>query len=49
VDGLLRGAARVEGTLRGSAGVGRLFEFALDKHRGAALLFEGQAVHLAIL
>ena len=49
VDGLLRGAARVEGTLRGSAGVGRLFEFALDKHRGAALLFEGQAVHLAVL
>jgi hypothetical protein len=49
VDGLLRGAARVEGTLRGSAGVGRLFEFALDKHRGAALLFEGRAVHLAIL
>ena len=49
LDGLLRGAARVEGTLRGSAGVGRLFEFALDKHRGAALLFDGRAVHLAIL
>lgn len=49
VDGLLRGAAHVEGTLRGNAGVGRLFEFALDKHRGVALLFEGQAVHLAIL
>lgn len=49
VDGLLRGAARVEGTLRGSLGVGWLFEFALDKHRGAALLFEGQAVHMAVL
>lgn len=49
VDGLLRGAARVEGTLRGSVGVGRLFEFALDKHRGAALLFDGQALHVAIL
>jgi hypothetical protein len=49
VDGLLRGAARVEGSLRASAGVGRLFEFAIDKHRGAALLFESQAVHLAIL
>jgi hypothetical protein len=49
VDGLLRGAARIEGTLRGSAGVGRLFEFALDKHRGTALIFEGRAVHLAIL
>jgi hypothetical protein len=49
VDAMLRAAERVEGTLRGSPGVGRLFEFALDKHRGAALLFEGQAVHLAIL
>jgi hypothetical protein len=49
VEGLLRGAARVEGTLRGSVGVGRVFEFALDKHRGAALLFEGQAMHVAIL
>jgi hypothetical protein len=48
-EGLLRGAARVEGTWRGNAGVGRLFEFALDKSRGAALLFEGQAIHLAIL
>jgi hypothetical protein len=49
VEGLLRGAARVEGTLRSSAGAGRLFEFALDKSRGVALLFEGQTIHLAIL
>jgi hypothetical protein len=49
VEGLLRGAARVEGTLRRSAGAGRLFEFALDKSHGVALLFEGQTIHLAIL
>jgi len=49
VEGLLRGAARVEGTLRGNAGAGRLFEFALDKSHGAALLFAGQTIHLAIL
>ena len=49
VEGLLRGAARVEGTLRGNAGAGRLFEFGLDKNRGAALVFEGQLIHLAIL
>jgi hypothetical protein len=49
VDGLLRGAARAEGTLRTSAGTGRLFEFTIDKHPGAALLVEGQALHVAIL
>ena len=48
-DGLLRAAARVAGGLRGSVGVGRLFEFTLDGRRGAALLFEGQAIHVAIL
>jgi hypothetical protein len=48
-DGLLRAAARVDGGTRGSVGVGRLFEFALDGRRGAALLFEGQAIHVAIL
>jgi len=49
VDGLLRGAARAVGTIRASAGAGRLFEFAIDNRRGAALLVEGQALHLAIL
>jgi hypothetical protein len=48
-DGLLRAAARVEGGVRGSVGVGRLFEFTLDGRRGAALLFEGRAIHVAIL
>jgi hypothetical protein len=48
-DGLLRAAARVEGHARGSVGAGRLFEFTLDARRGAALLFEGQAIHVAIL
>lgn len=49
VEGLLRQAARVEGGLRANAGAGRLFEFTLDGRRGAALLFEGRAIHLAIL
>lgn len=49
LDGLLRGAARAVGTLRGSVGAGRLFEFGIDNHRGAALVVEGQVLHLAIL
>jgi hypothetical protein len=48
-DGLLRAAARVEGSVRGSVGAGGLFEFTLDGRRGAALLFEGRAIHVAIL
>ncbi len=49
LEGLLRGAGRVEGSLRENAGAGRLFEFTLDKNRGAALVFESQTIHLAIL
>jgi hypothetical protein len=49
LEALLRGAARVAGSLRGNAGVGQLFEFAIDKRRGAALLWEGQALHVAIV
>ncbi len=49
VEGLLAAAARTEGTLRGNAGVGQLFEFRLDQAQGAALTFEGRAVHTAIL
>jgi hypothetical protein len=49
VQALLRGAARVEGALRGNAGVGQLFEFGVERSRGAALLFEAAVVHLAIL
>lgn len=48
-EGLLRAAARVEGSLRDSVGAGRLFDFTLDGRRGAALLFEGRAIHAAIL
>jgi hypothetical protein len=49
VETLLRDAGRVEGSLRGNAGVGQLFEFSVERSRGAALLFEGSVVHLAIL
>ncbi|HUM17722.1 MAG TPA: DUF6569 family protein [Candidatus Nitrosotalea sp.] len=49
VETLLRSAARAEGSLRGNAGVGQLFELAVDRSRGAALIFEGQVIHLAIL
>jgi hypothetical protein len=48
-EDLLAKAARTEGTLRGNAGVGQLFEFRLDRAQGAALTFEGRAVHTAIL
>jgi hypothetical protein len=49
VESSLRSAARVTGSLRGNAGVGQLFEFGVERSRGAALLFEGAIVHLAIL
>jgi hypothetical protein len=49
VEGVLAQAARVEGSMRGNAGVGQLFEFRMAGGRGAALLFEGRAVHTAIL
>ncbi|HET7876702.1 MAG TPA: DUF6569 family protein [Methylomirabilota bacterium] len=49
VEALLGGAARTEGTLHGNAGVGQLFEFRLDQAQGAALLYEGRAIHTAIL
>jgi hypothetical protein len=49
VEGLLAQAARVEGAMRGNAGVGQLFEFRAGSGRGAALLFDGRAVHTAIL
>ena len=49
VEALLAQAARVEGSVRGNAGVGQLFEFRAGAGRGAALLFEGRAVHTAIL
>ena len=49
VEVLVRGAVRAEGSLRGNAGVGQLFEFGVERSRGAALLFEGAVIHLAIL
>jgi ARG/rhodanese/phosphatase superfamily protein len=48
-DGLLRAAGRIEGSERASVGAGGLFEFAIDGRRGAALVFEGRAIHVAIL
>jgi hypothetical protein len=49
VEALLAQAARVEGSVRGNAGVGQLFDFRAGGSRGAALLFEGRAIHTAIL
>jgi hypothetical protein len=49
VEATIGQAAKVEGTLRGNAGVGQLFEFRVAAVRGAALLFEGRAIHTAIL
>ncbi len=49
VEALLRRAGSVEGTLRRNAGIGRLFEFRVDRKRGSALIAEGQVVHTAVL
>ena len=46
---LLSGAAAASGVIRGNAGVGQMFEFRLEPHRGAALSYEGAIVHAAIL
>jgi ARG/rhodanese/phosphatase superfamily protein len=46
---ILASAAKTEGTLRGNAGVGVLFEFRLEGLRGSALTFEGHVLHTAIL
>lgn len=49
VEDLLRRAAKTPGALRASIGAGRLFEFRLERFRGAALLAEAQVVHAALL
>lgn len=49
VEGLIAQAAKFEGTLRGNAGVGQIFEFRVARGRGAALVFDGRTVHTAIL
>ena len=46
---LLGSVARVDGTVRGNAGVGQIFEFRLDPYRGAALAHDGGIVHAALL
>jgi len=49
VEATIGHAAKVEGTLRGNAGVGQIFEFRLAAGRGAALVYEARAIHAAIL
>lgn len=49
LEDLLLKTARTEGSLRGNAGVGALFEFRVDRLRGSALIAEGQVVHAAVL
>ena len=49
VQDLLTQGSRAEGSLRGNAGVGQLFEFRAGPSRGVALLFEGRVIHTAIL
>jgi hypothetical protein len=46
---LLARAAAATGVLRGNAGVGQVFEFVVERHRGAALGHERTIVHAAIL
>jgi hypothetical protein len=48
-EALLRATAKAEGSLRASAGAGRIFEWRAEGHRGVALLFEGRVVHAALL
>ena len=49
VQSLLAQAGRAEGSLRGNAGVGQIFEFRAGTGRGAALIFGSHAIHTAIL
>ena len=49
VQGVLGAAASASGSVRGNAGVGQVFEFAVERYRGAALSYEGVVVHAAIL
>jgi hypothetical protein len=49
VEELLARGAKAVGTLRGNAGVGRVFEYRAAGRRGSALLFEGRVLHAAIL
>ncbi len=49
VEDVLRTCSRVEGSLRPSPGIGRLFEFRVERLQGSALVAEGQVVHAAVL
>jgi hypothetical protein len=49
LQALLGAAASAPGSVRGNAGVGQIFEFAVERYRGAALSYEGGIVHAAIL
>jgi hypothetical protein len=49
LQGLLGAATSTPGSVRGNAGVGQIFEFAVERYRGAALSYEGGIVHAAIL
>ena len=49
VQALLAAAGAAPGSVRGNAGVGQIFEFAVERYRGAALAYEGGIVHAAIL
>ena len=49
VQALLAAAGAASGSVRGNAGVGQVFEFAVERYRGAALAYEGGIVHAAIL
>ena len=49
VEEVLKQSGVAQGSLRRNAVAGRLFEFRVDRARGAALVAEGQVVHAAIL
>lgn len=49
IDELLRDAAGAEGTLHSNTGLGQLFDFAVARYRGSALLVDRQVIHAAIL
>jgi len=49
LQALLAAAGAAPGSVRGNAGVGQVFEFAVERYRGGALSYEGGIVHAAIL
>jgi ARG and Rhodanese-Phosphatase-superfamily-associated Protein domain len=49
LEALLAAVGTAPGSVRGNAGVGQIFEFGVERYRGAALSYEGRIVHVAIL